>query len=184
MLQRYYKILEISPTAGNEELKRAYRKLAKKYHPDVSTYPDAKERFIEITKAYETILERRNRPTHYRYAYSKAAYRRKKQNQKRQKPPRQKARQYANMNYTRYQQRSSAFVDESDFWKYRLFFYVIQFGFIGALAFMTLFLLTITFMTFDPAVLFICSLFGLLTVHVHRLIKSWKADFKNVFADQ
>lgn len=58
-----YKILEVSPTASDEEVKRAYRVLSRKYHPDANiNNPDkkqAEERFKEIQQAYQTIMNER-----------------------------------------------------------------------------------------------------------------------------
>ena len=51
-----YSILGIAPNATNDEVKSAYRKLAKKYHPDVNKDPGAESKFKEVTKAYEDIL--------------------------------------------------------------------------------------------------------------------------------
>ena len=53
----YYALLGIAATATLAEIKRAYRKLAKQYHPDVSKAADAAERFREITEAYDTLTD-------------------------------------------------------------------------------------------------------------------------------
>lgn len=50
-----YRTLGIPPTATLDEAKQAYRRLARRYHPDVSTEPDAEARFKEISAAYEAI---------------------------------------------------------------------------------------------------------------------------------
>jgi hypothetical protein len=55
-LDRYREVLGVSADAGPEEIKRAYRELAKKHHPDVSDGPDAAERFVRISEAYEKLL--------------------------------------------------------------------------------------------------------------------------------
>ena len=57
----YYKILGVGRTAGEDEIKKAYRKLARKYHPDVSKEQNAKERFQEISEAYETLRDKEKR---------------------------------------------------------------------------------------------------------------------------
>jgi curved DNA-binding protein len=51
----YYKILGVERSASAEDIKKAYRKLAHKYHPDVSRAADAKEKFQEIGEAYDTL---------------------------------------------------------------------------------------------------------------------------------
>ncbi|MBF8778993.1 curved DNA-binding protein [Pseudomonas fulva] len=51
----YYKILGVEPTADDKAIKAAYRKLARKYHPDVSKERDAEDRFKEANEAYEVL---------------------------------------------------------------------------------------------------------------------------------
>ena len=54
-----YKILGVSPDATDDEVKKAYRQLAKKYHPDVNKEAGAEERFKRIQNAYDTIMNMR-----------------------------------------------------------------------------------------------------------------------------
>ncbi len=51
----YYAILGVKRDAGAEAIKKAYRKLAHKYHPDVSKDPQGEEKFKEVAEAYETL---------------------------------------------------------------------------------------------------------------------------------
>ena len=57
----YYAILGVPREASDEELKKAYRRLARKYHPDVSKEKNAKERFQEASEAYETLKDKEKR---------------------------------------------------------------------------------------------------------------------------
>lgn len=54
----YYSILELEPGAGVSEIKRAYRKLAKEFHPDVNLLPGATEKFVLINEAYEYLIHK------------------------------------------------------------------------------------------------------------------------------
>ena len=57
MARDYYEILGVSRDADKEEIKQAYRRLARRYHPDVNKEDGAEERFKEINRAYEVLSE-------------------------------------------------------------------------------------------------------------------------------
>src|SRR3954471_1105085 len=53
----YYKVLGVERGASQDDIKKAYRRLARKYHPDVSKEANAEERFKEVGEAYETLKD-------------------------------------------------------------------------------------------------------------------------------
>ena len=57
MIFNYYEVLGVSSNATLQEIKKAYRSLALKYHPDVNKEPNAHEAFIKITEAYEVLSD-------------------------------------------------------------------------------------------------------------------------------
>jgi len=57
----YYQTLGVERTAKTEDIQRAFRKLARKYHPDVNKSPEAEERFKEINEAYEVLRDQDKR---------------------------------------------------------------------------------------------------------------------------
>lgn len=63
----YYETLGVSKDASQEDIKKAYRNLAKKYHPDVNKEPDANEKFAAIQVAYDCLSEPEKRANYDRY---------------------------------------------------------------------------------------------------------------------
>src|ERR1700739_2085812 len=55
--QDYYEALGVPHDASSEEIRRAYRKLARQYHPDVNKEPGAEDRFKEVSEAYEVLRD-------------------------------------------------------------------------------------------------------------------------------
>lgn len=65
----YYKVLGITKTATSDEIRQAYRKLAKKYHPDVSSEPNAEEKFKEVQEAYACLSDEQKRAKYDRFGH-------------------------------------------------------------------------------------------------------------------
>ncbi len=65
----YYEVLGVSRNASNDELKTAFRNLARKYHPDVSDAPDAEEKFKEINEAYGVLSDADKRAAYDRFGH-------------------------------------------------------------------------------------------------------------------
>ena len=70
MLPDYYKIFGLDKSATKEEIKKRYRELAKKYHPDVNKSPDATTKMQEIQEAYYILYDDEAR-TRYDFQYDK-----------------------------------------------------------------------------------------------------------------
>lgn len=63
----YYKIMGVSPDASDKDIKTAYRKLARKYHPDISKEANAEEQFKEMGEAYEVLRDPAKRAEYDQY---------------------------------------------------------------------------------------------------------------------
>ena len=68
----YYEVLGLSRDASPDEVKRAFRRLAKKYHPDVSKLADADVRFKEVNEAYEVLSNPRKRQMYDQFGHAGA----------------------------------------------------------------------------------------------------------------
>jgi molecular chaperone DnaJ len=66
----YYNVLGVPRTANADELKKAYRRLARQYHPDVNKSPEAEERFKEINEAYEVLSDDQKRAAYDRFGHA------------------------------------------------------------------------------------------------------------------
>lgn len=106
MLTPYHQILGLKEDASNTEVKRAYRYLAKKFHPDINKSEGAEDVFIKITEAYEYLIYDKSQ-THSKinkahYEYKERMYKEWIKNN--QAAAYEKGRKYANMGYKEYKQ--------------------------------------------------------------------------------
>jgi len=65
----YYEVLGVSKDASTEEIKKAYRKLARQYHPDVNKASDAEQKFKEIKEAYDTLSDPNKRSRYDQFGH-------------------------------------------------------------------------------------------------------------------
>jgi len=66
----YYEVLGVSRSATEEEVKKAFRRLAKQYHPDANKEQGAEARFIEVNEAYEVLSDPQKRAAYDRYGHA------------------------------------------------------------------------------------------------------------------
>lgn len=108
MIKDYHKILGIERDADLESIKKAYRELAKKYHPDINKSPDAHQKFIEITEAYE-VLSNSTVRQHYisrDYDFTDEVIR--AEFERARRAARENAQRYARMKYEKFRQEQEA----------------------------------------------------------------------------
>jgi len=96
-LKEYYEILGIPSSSSIDEIKKAYRKKARLYHPDINPSPDAKDHFIAITEAYEFLITNHDRIKSDEQVYQEAMEDWRKYRQDRS---RKRATVYARSSYT------------------------------------------------------------------------------------
>ena len=66
----YYDVLGLSKNASEDDIKKAYRKLAKKYHPDINKEADAEEKFKEVNEAYEVLNDPQKKATYDQFGHA------------------------------------------------------------------------------------------------------------------
>ena len=69
----YYATLGVGKNASAEEIKSAYRKLAKQYHPDINKEPQAQNKFKEINEAYEVLGDQKKRANYDQFGTAEGA---------------------------------------------------------------------------------------------------------------
>ena len=68
--REYYEVLGVSSSASEEEIKRAFRRLALEYHPDRNRKPDAEEKFKEVNEAYQVLTNPKKRAAYDRFGFA------------------------------------------------------------------------------------------------------------------
>jgi len=99
LISEYYAVLGLPVNSSSEEIKKAYRKKARLYHPDINHDPDAKEKFILATEAYDFLIESHNREALDEQDYFRIVEEWRKYRQDRS---RQRAQYYARSSFERF----------------------------------------------------------------------------------
>jgi curved DNA-binding protein CbpA len=113
-MKNYFQILQLPENATHDEIRQAYRRLAKQYHPDVNKSPDAGEKFCEITEAYEFLMF--HWPRNLGRYKNTAGYEQKSREHQQtdifeqfQREAQERARRQARMRYEKFQKQHEAF---------------------------------------------------------------------------
>ena len=66
----YYEVLGVAKDASDDEIKKAYRKLSKKFHPDINKEANAENKFKEVAEAYEVLSDSQKRAAYDQYGHA------------------------------------------------------------------------------------------------------------------
>lgn len=113
-VDKYFQILGLASNASNAQIKKAYRKLALQYHPDINKSEDAQERFLKVTEAYEVLTDSRRFNNPFKRYSSRKSY--SYNVSKRRQTAQERAQRQANMQYEEFCKNNEAFQKS---WYYR-----------------------------------------------------------------
>jgi hypothetical protein len=170
-MSEYHDILNIPTSASEAQIKNAYRALARKYHPDVSTEPDAEEKFIQITEAYDALLSPAPITDFYEDQPSEEELRR------------ERARNYARMQYQQFKANNEAFQKSWYYLLAKIFVYFLIYGFylVSVLMFLSP---IIAWYTLDTIYAVIITLFvGGLSVRVFMSARQMEKEVRPYFSN-
>ena len=113
-VKNYYHILQLPENSGREEIRNAYRRLAKKYHPDVNKAPDAHEKFCEITEAYDFLMnhwpqQTANYPGSFNDEQKYDEYKKSDEYERFRREAKERAQHQARMRYEKFRRQHEAF---------------------------------------------------------------------------
>lgn len=191
MLEEYFKILGLAKTASQEEIKKAYRFLAKKYHPDISSESEAGKKFIRITEAYEILTNQKILETLRIIAENEEE--RKRSYEYYKKKAREVAQQAAEMKYERLRKEHEAFQQSGMYDLFLLLDYIGHFLLIIVTIFLLGFPVYIAVTTGFYGLFFFWIAGIILTVHILSRGKAYFRlgpffytfrDIKNIFIEE
>lgn len=168
VMEKYYRILQVGRESSEAEIKNAYRKLAKQFHPDRNHAADAQDRFIEITEAYEALMDGKDDRTADFYASWSD-----------QPDPealrRERAAQYARMRYEDFKRNNEAF-------KRSWYFPIVRTG-VGAMVIIGYFMAAVFFlspligwMIWGANSLVVAAVMFLVSGHIYRFSKDLQKE--------
>jgi hypothetical protein len=128
-IKKYYEIFNLQETASISEIRRAYRKLAFKYHPDRNSDPKAHQVFIDLTSAYEKIIEAKNEPEKAIYSTQTHPNSKRKAKSRSQDEAQQK---YEQQQYVRFMQEEKYFQKLTTGLRWKLYTWFMRISFVVA----------------------------------------------------
>lgn len=169
-ISEYLKILHLPSDASLDDIKKAYRQFAKQYHPDINKKPNAHEKFIQISEAYEMLIKYKTKPseiidneTIVRQEYERA-----------RNAARQRAKQQARMRYQKFKDESEVF-KESGWYDFLLLLkYIYRWFVIPFMIFVFILPIVSEDIGAHPSGYVFCWLFfGLLVLYVYNNRKNY-----------
>lgn len=136
MLDEYYSILEVEPGADKRDIKRAYWRLAKQWHPDINSSEEAQEKFIRIHQAYEILVNGKPAPQPIEYTSSAAdlneelinwLYYQKKYHENYWAAHQERAAHFARLQYEDFKRNNEIFKNSFWYWPAKAFTYFAWF---------------------------------------------------------
>ncbi|UII32541.1 DnaJ domain-containing protein [Fulvivirga ulvae] len=171
----YHSILEIREGASKSVIKNAYRKLAKQYHPDISTEDNAEEMFIEITEAYQYLMQGFGTEKGYSYTGFEDTVNSKEELR------RERAQQYARMQFEAFIRKNDAFKKTWYYNPVKYFSYtLIYLIYTASIAMFLSPLLTWVFIQ-DGSYALGCILLVLISSHFYTLARAFHKGVKPYF---
>ena len=122
-LDDYYHTLDIPPGTGVDELKKAFRKKAKQYHPDLNPAPGAQEEFVRIHTAYEMVMAHLIIKDRYELFKEVAVRYSKMEAEKRRRDAGERARHFSKMRYDEFRRECEAYHNSPYSWIFRILYY-------------------------------------------------------------
>ncbi|MTI27934.1 DnaJ domain-containing protein [Fulvivirga kasyanovii] len=162
----YHNILEIREGASKSAIKNAYRKLAKKYHPDISTEENAEEMFIEISEAYQYLMQGFTPKKETSYTDFEDTIKSKEELR------RERAQQYARMQFEAFRKQNDAFKKTWYYNPVKYFSYAIIYLVYTVSIALFLSPLFALIVTGDTSYALGCILFVLISSHFYTLARA------------
>jgi curved DNA-binding protein CbpA len=129
----YFNLLDLSTGSSVDEIKKAYRKKARLYHPDINPGPDAKDKFITITEAYDFLISNYEKISHTNEEYDQALedWRKYRQDRSRKRATAYARSSYSNFRNTRFYKTTRIFDKTTLYFSFAISIMVMSYTIFG-----------------------------------------------------